>query len=103
MDKLHKALLFLKAYSYEYSQSHGKWNGSYKDLYSSVFLNEVYLVISEVQKLYERKPVHTRFGIGIIISIFFYAHGTCFAKIETMVEGELLTIALELSEIYLDE
>lgn len=52
MDKLHKAVLFLKAYSYEYLQSHGKWNGSYKDLYSSVFLNEVNLVISEVQKLY---------------------------------------------------
>lgn len=103
MDKLHKALLFLKAYSFECSQNHGKWNGSCEDLYSSVLLNEVFLVISEVRKLYERKFVHTKFGSGIIIDIFCYQTGTCFATIETMVEGELLTIVLKLSEIYLDE
>lgn len=103
MDKLHKALLFLKAYSYEYLQSHGRWNGSYKDLYSSVFLNEVNLVISEVQKLYKRKLVHTRFGIGIIIDIFCFTYGTLFATIETIIEGKPQTIVLKLSEIYLDE
>ena len=103
MDKLHKAVLFLKAYSYEYLQSHGKWNGSYKDLYSSVILNEVNLVISEVQKLYERKLVHTRFGIGIIISIFCFTYGSFLVAIEAIVEGKPQTIVLKLSEIYLDE